>query len=107
MKRTLLLLSLFVSTGYANDSTNTQEGSLNTSNVESTVSSNNTTTDTSTSNVYNGAGSSSEIPVGSAISPTYMSNGVETCLQGVGGSIQTVAIGISSCLLYTSDAADE
>ena len=96
MKRTLLLLSLFVSTGYANDSTNTQEGSLNTSNVESTVSSNNTTTDTSTSNVYNGAGSSSEIPVGSAISPTYMSNGVETCLQGVGGSIQTVAIGISS-----------
>ncbi len=96
MKRTLLLLSLFVSTGYANDSTNTQEGSLNTSNVESTVSSNNTTTDSSTSNVYNGAGSSSEIPVGSAISPTYMSNGVETCLQGVGGSSQTVAIGISS-----------
>jgi hypothetical protein len=96
MKRTLLLLSLCISTGYANDSTNTQEGSLNTSNVESTVSSNNVTTDTSTSNVYNGAGSSSEIPVGSAISPTYMSNGVETCLQGVGGSIQTVAIGISS-----------
>lgn len=75
---------------------NQQEGSLNTSNNNSTVSSNNTTTDGSTSNTYNGAGSSSEIPVGSAISPTYMSNGSETCLQGTGGSLQTVAVGFSS-----------
>jgi len=75
---------------------NQQEGSLNTSNNNSTVSSNNTTTDESTSNTYNGAGSSSEIPVGSAISPTYMSNGSETCLQGTGGSLQTVAVGFSS-----------
>lgn len=96
MKRTLLLLSLLAPLGYSDDTTNTQEGSLNTSNVNSTVSSNNVTEDKSVSNTYNGAGSSSEIPVGSAISPTYMSNGSETCLQGVGGSIQTVAVGISS-----------
>lgn len=81
---------------FADDTNNSQEGSLNTSNVQSTVSSNNTTTDTSTTNHYNGAGSSSEMPVGSAISPTYMSNGQDTCLKGSGGSLQTVGVGISS-----------
>ena len=76
---------------------NSQEGSLNTFHGDnSTTNSNNTTTDTSTSNTYNGAGSSSEIPVGSAISPSYMSNGQDTCLKGSGGSLQTVGVGISS-----------
>lgn len=76
---------------------NTQEGSLNTFHGEnSTTNSNNNTTDTSTSNTYNGAGSSSEIPVGSAISPTFMSNGSDTCLKGISGSVQTVAVGFSS-----------
>lgn len=76
---------------------NQQEGSLNTYNgSDSTVNSNNTTTDTSTSNTYNGAGSSSEIPVGSAITPSYMSNGADTCLKGSGGSLQTVGVGLSS-----------
>ena len=75
---------------------NSQSGSLNTSNVDSTVNSNNQTSDTSTSNTYNGAGSSSEIPVGSAISPSYMSNGQDTCLKGEGGSLQTVGVGFSS-----------
>ena len=57
---------------------NAQEGSLNTYHGNnSTTNSNNTTTDTSTSNTYNGAGSSSEIPVGSAITPSYMSNGMD------------------------------
>jgi hypothetical protein len=74
---------------------NQQDGSLNTYNQDSTVSSNNTTTDTSTTNNYNGAGSSSEMPVGSAISPSYMSNGMDTCLKGKGGSLQTVGVGIS------------
>ena len=50
------------------DSNNTQEGSLNTNTVGSTVSSNNQTEDRSVSNTYNGAGSSSDMPVGSAIS---------------------------------------
>lgn len=76
---------------------NQQDGSLNTYHGEnSTTNSNNQTTDTSTSNTYNGAGSSSEIPVGSAISPTFMSNGSDTCLKGTAGSVQTVAIGFSS-----------
>ena len=63
------------------DSQNQQDGSLNTNNVDSTVNSNNTTEDKSVSNVYNGAGSSSEMPVGSAIAPSYMSSGVDTCLE--------------------------
>ena len=87
----LLLLSGFT---YAN---NSQEGSLNTFNGDgSTVSSNNSTEDKSVSNTYNGAGSSSEMPVGSAISPSYMSNGMDTCLKGTGNSLQTVGVGISS-----------
>ncbi len=92
MKRIILLLLLT-----ANAHSNQQDGSLNTYNGEnSTVSSNNNTTDTSTSNTYNGAGSSSEIPVGSAITPSYMSNGMDTCLKGTGGSLQTVGVGLSS-----------
>ena len=76
---------------------NTQEGSLNTFHGDnSTTNSNNNTTDTSTSNTYNGAGSSSEIPVGSAVSPSYMSNGMDTCLKGSGSSLQTVGVGISN-----------
>ena len=90
MKRLLIILLL------APYAWSDQEGSLNTSNVESTVNSNNQTTDTSTSTTYNGAGSSSEIPVGSAISPSYMSNGMDTCLKGQGGSLETVGVGISS-----------
>ena len=75
---------------------NAQEGSLNTFHGDnSTTNSNNKTTDTSTSNTYNGAGSSSEIPVGSAITPSYMSNGIETCLKGIGSSVQTVVVGWS------------
>ena len=91
--RFLAILWLFTSIAMAND----QEGSLNTYHGEnSTTNSNNQTTDTSTSNTYNGAGSSSEIPVGSAISPTFMSNGSDTCLKGTAGSLQTVAVGFSS-----------
>ena len=77
------------------DSTNNQDGNLNTNTVGSTVSSNNQSKDESVSNTYNGAGSSSDMPVGSAIAPSYMSNGMETCLQGSGGSIQTGIIGIT------------
>ena len=75
------------------DSNNTQDGSLNTNTVGSTVSSNNNSEDRVVSNTYNGAGSSSDMPVGSAIAPSYMSNGMETCLQGSGRSIQTGLIG--------------
>ena len=77
------------------DCNNTQEGSLNTNTVGSTVSSNNSTDDRSVSNTYNGAGSSSNMPVGSAIAPTYMSTGIETCLQGRGSSLQTGIVGFT------------
>lgn len=90
----VILLWLFTINAFAD---NAQEGSLNTFNGEnSVVSSNNTTEDKSVSNTYNGAGSSSEMPVGSAISPSYMSNGMDTCLKGTGGSLQTVGVGFSS-----------
>ena len=86
-------LLLFTSVAIANQ----QDGSLNTYNGDgSSVNSNNNTEDKSVSNTYNGAGSSSEMPVGSAISPSYMSNGMDTCLKGMGGSLQTVGVGISS-----------
>lgn len=86
----IAILCLFASVAFANQ----QEGSLNTYNGDgSTVSSNNS--DDSTTNNYNGAGSSSEIPVGSAVSPSYMSNGMDTCLKGTGGSLQTVGVGFS------------
>jgi len=74
-------------------SDNLQDGSLNTNTVGSTVSSNNNSKDDSVTNTYNGAGSSSDTPVGSAIAPSYMSNGMETCLSGSGTSIQTGLIG--------------
>ena len=88
-----LLFTLFTTVAIANQ----QDGSLNTYNGDdSNVNSNNSTEDKSVSNTYNGAGSSSEMPVGSAISPSYMSNGMDTCLKGTGGSLQTVGVGFSS-----------
>jgi len=90
----VVILWILASVCYAD---NAQEGSLNTFHGDnSTTNSNNNTVDESTSNTYNGAGSSSEIPVGSAISPTFMSNGMDTCLRGTAGSLQTVAVGFSS-----------
>lgn len=89
----IAILWLFACVAFANQ----QEGSLNTYNGDgSTTNSNNTTEDNSTSNSYSGAGAASQIPVGSAISPSYMSNGIETCLQGVGSSVQTVLLGWSN-----------
>ena len=102
MRKLALILWLLTSVAVANQ----QDGSLNTYNGDgSNVNSNNTTEDrsTSTSNTYNGAGSSSQMPVGSAITPSYMSNGVETCLQGVGTSLQTVIVGYSKGK-YKADA---
>ena len=98
----LLLTSISIGAGSA-DSANNQDGSLNTNTVASTVSSNNNSNDKSESNTYNGAGSSSSIPVGSAIAPSYMSNGLETCLSGTGSSIQTGVIGFTSGKYKTDD----
>ena len=64
-------------------SDNNQDGSLNTNTVGSTVSSNNVSVDESKTTNYQGANNSG-MPVG-----------METCLQGSGGSIQTGLIGIT------------
>ena len=98
----LLLTAIPIGAGSA-DSVNNQDGSLNTNTVSSTVGSNNNSNDEAVTNTYNGAGSSSSIPVGSAISPSYMSNGLETCLQGIGSSIQTGVIGYASGKYKTDD----
>lgn len=67
-----------------------QDGSLNTNNQNSTVNSNNNTN----SKTYNGAGSSG-MPPYSAIAPTYMSTGPETCFRGNSQALQTGGIGFS------------
>lgn len=68
-----------------------QTGDLNSTTIDSTVSSNNV----DTTNNYNGAGSGSPTPPPSAISPTYMFNGSESCLISSGGSIQVSLMGMS------------
>lgn len=70
-------------------SDNNQEGDLNTSTQNSTVSSYNS------SKTYNGAGSSG-MPVNSTIAPTLMTNGPETCVQSVTGAMQLVNLGLSA-----------
>ena len=103
MKRVIILWLIAC---FAIAESNNQEGSLNTSNVNSTVDSNNTTTDKSVSNTYNGAGSSSEIPVASAIAPSYMANGAETCLQGTSVSLQPGVIGITKGAFEEDEACN-
>lgn len=61
------------------------EGDLNTSN-----SNNNNVTKT-----FNGAGSRS-MPASTAIAPSLMSNGTQSCLKSVSGGVQLVGIGLSS-----------
>jgi len=71
---------------------NTQEGDLN-SNTQ--VGGNNTEGSYNSSKTYNGAGSSG-MPVNTAISPSLMSNGSESCLQSITGGVQLVGLGLSS-----------
>lgn len=92
MFRALMLLAcLLPSISYAQ---NNQTGDLNTSNVNtnSTVESNNP----STTNNYNGAGAASDTtPPPSAIAPSYMSNGADTCLKGASAGVQVNVFGLS------------
>ena len=71
---------------------NTQEGDLN-SNTQ--VGGNNVEGSYNSNKTYNGAGSSG-MPVNTAISPSLMSNGTESCLQSVTGGVQLVGLGLSS-----------
>ena len=45
---------------------------------------------------YNGAGSGSQMPASSAISPSLMSSGQQSCLQSITGGIQAIGFGVSS-----------
>lgn len=71
---------------------NTQEGDLN-SNTQ--VGGNNVEGSYNSNKTYNGAGSSG-MPVNTAISPSLMSSGTESCLQSVTGGVQLVGLGLSS-----------
>ena len=44
---------------------------------------------------YNGAGSSG-MPASSAISPSLMSSGSESCLQSISGGLQLIGVGVST-----------
>ena len=97
MRLFLLVLLLIGSFSFAQtDSGNTssQSGDLNTNQQGATVDSNNTTN--TNTNQYNGAGSASEIPVASAVAPSLMSGGNDSCLKSVSGGVSTLQIGISS-----------
>tara|TARA_Y100000004_G_scaffold175489_1_gene215137 strand:+ start:587 stop:1258 length:672 start_codon:yes stop_codon:yes gene_type:complete len=90
----LIIFVLAFMPGLAHAQTNDQTGDLNTStvNTNSTVSSNNP----STTNNYNGAGAASrETPPPSAIAPSYMSNGQDTCLVGRSAGAQVNVFGLS------------
>ena len=99
MKKAIVLLLCFSSFAFGQgdtDSGNTssQTGDLNTNQQGATVDSNNTTT--TNTNQYNGAGSASEIPVASAVAPSLMSGGNDSCLKSTAGGISTLNVGISS-----------
>jgi hypothetical protein len=68
------------------------EGDLNTSN-----SNNNNVNKT-----YNGAGSGRQMPANTAVAPSLMSNGQQSCLKSLSGGVQLVGIGLSSGL-YRQD----
>ena len=69
-------------------SENTQEGDLN-SNTQNSNNNNRSTTNI-------GAGAGSPTPVNTAIAPSLMSSGSDTCLQSRGTGIQVLDIGLSN-----------
>ena len=91
MRRVILFLLLTLTAAHAQ---NEQTGDLNTSNINSTVSSNNPST--STTNNYNGAGAASDVtPPPTAVSPSAPSGGTESCLIGRGMGVQVNVLGLS------------
>ena len=64
------------------------EGDLNTNSINSN--NNNVTTNNS------GPNAGSRMPANTAVSPSLMSSGSESCLQSISGGLQLVGIGVSS-----------
>lgn len=87
MRFVLLFLIAFNVTAEGNN----QSGDLNSNTQNSTVNSNNTTN----SKTYNGAGSSG-MPVTSAISPSLMSSGNDSCLRSQVNGMQLAIVGFST-----------
>lgn len=73
---------------------NQQNGDLNTNTQDSTVNSNNNTENVTKN--FNGAGSGTSMPVTSAIAPSLMSSGNDTCLRSETGGMQLALIGVST-----------
>lgn len=90
----LLLISSFSYAQTDSGNTSSQTGDLNTNQQGATVDSNNTTT--TNTNQYNGAGSASEIPVASAVAPSMMSGGNDSCLKSTTGGVSSLHFGLSS-----------
>jgi len=87
--------SLLLLSSLALGNTSTQEGDLNNNYQGATVDSNNETT--SHTNQYNGSGSSADkIPVNTAVAPSLMSGGNDSCLQSTSGGVQSTVVGFSS-----------
>jgi hypothetical protein len=85
MKRLLPLLICFsvqAQTNVDNLSTN-QQGSNISSNSGNTT------------NNFNGAGSGSPMPAATAVAPSFLSSGTDSCLVGVAGAISSTVVGIS------------
>ena len=87
----LLLLLLLCAPVVASESQ--QNGDLNNNTQDSTVNSHNNTTSTTTQNI--GAGSGKPTPVTTAISPSLMSSGQDTCLRSASGGLQVDVLGLS------------
>ena len=90
----VLLISSFSYAQTDSGNTSSQTGDLNTNQQGATVDSNNNTT--TNTNQYNGAGSASEIPVASAVAPSLMSGGQDSCLKSTSGGISSLHFGLSS-----------
>lgn len=94
-----LTLSLSITTVYAE--TNTQTGDFNENTQNSTVGSHNTTSSVTSTQVGSKLGNTP-----SAIAPTYMSSGGDTCLIGKSGAVSTGVFAISTGE-YSRDMACE
>lgn len=94
MIRLLAIALIMIPSVALAESANTITGDLNTNTQNSVVDSNNTSDQTT--NNYNATGAGKAAPPMSAISPSYMSSGADTCLVGEGGGVQTGVFGISS-----------
>ena len=90
-----LCFSLYVQSQEDANGNNQSADNFGTNNNNSTVSSYNETK--ATTNNYSGAGSSpGSMPVGSAIAPSLMSNGMDSCLMSTNGGVQSFGLGLST-----------